>query len=83
MKHLMHSFSSWNLMWDRLLPQAIQTLNLLRTSRLHPHLSAYTHVHGLFDFNHTPMLQLASKFLSMKNHRRVVHGSPMLNMAGT
>jgi hypothetical protein len=25
-------------LWDRLLPQAIQTLSLLRTSQLHPHL---------------------------------------------
>jgi hypothetical protein len=42
-------------LWDRLLPQAIPTLNLLRTSRLNPHLSAYAHVHGVFDFNHTPL----------------------------
>jgi hypothetical protein len=40
-------------LWDRLLPQAIQTLNLLRTSRLHPQLSAYAHVHGLVDLNRT------------------------------
>jgi hypothetical protein len=30
-------------LWDRLLPQAEITLNLLRTSRLHPHLSAAAH----------------------------------------
>jgi hypothetical protein len=30
-------------MWDRLLPQAEITLNLLRTSRLHPQLSAAAH----------------------------------------
>jgi hypothetical protein len=42
-------------LWDRLVPQAIQTLNLLRTSRLHPQLSAYAHVHGLFDFKQTPL----------------------------
>jgi hypothetical protein len=42
-------------LWDRLLPQAIQTLNLLRSSRLHPQLSAYAHVHGLFDYNRTPI----------------------------
>jgi hypothetical protein len=35
-------------LWDRLLPQAEITLNLLRTSRLHPQLSAATHYHGLF-----------------------------------
>jgi hypothetical protein len=42
-------------LWDRLLDQAIQTLNLLRTSRLHPQLSSYAHVHGLFDYNRTPL----------------------------
>jgi hypothetical protein len=42
-------------LWDRLLRQAIQTLNLLQTSRLHPQLSAYAHVHAIFDFNRTPL----------------------------
>jgi hypothetical protein len=42
-------------LWDRLLPQAIQTLNLLRSSRLYPQLSAYAHVHGMFDYNRTPL----------------------------
>jgi hypothetical protein len=36
-------------LWDRLLPQAEITLNLLRTSRLHPQLSAAAHYHGLLD----------------------------------
>jgi hypothetical protein len=40
-------------LWDRLLPQAEITLNLLRTSRLHPQLSAATHFHGLVDYNKT------------------------------
>jgi hypothetical protein len=40
-------------MWDRLLPQAEMTLNLLRTSRLHPQLSAAAHFHGLVDYNKT------------------------------
>jgi hypothetical protein len=39
--------------WDRLLPQAEITLNLLRTSRLHPQLSAAAHFHGLVDYNTT------------------------------
>jgi hypothetical protein len=33
-------------LWDRLLPQAEITLNLLRTSPLHPQLSAAAHYHG-------------------------------------
>jgi hypothetical protein len=38
-------------LWDRPLPQAEITLNLLRTSRLHPQLSAAAHYHGLVDYN--------------------------------
>jgi hypothetical protein len=33
-------------LWHSLLPQAEITLNLLRTSRLHPQLSAAAHFHG-------------------------------------
>jgi hypothetical protein len=40
-------------LWDRLLPQAEITLNLLRTSRLHPQLSAAAHFHGVVDYNKT------------------------------
>jgi hypothetical protein len=40
-------------LWDRPLPQAEITLNLLRTSRLHPQLSAAAHYHGLVDYNKT------------------------------
>jgi hypothetical protein len=38
-------------LWDRLLPQAEITLNLLRTSRLHPQLSAAAHFNGFVDYN--------------------------------
>jgi hypothetical protein len=40
-------------LWDRLLQQAEITLNLLRTSRLHPQLSVAVHYHGLVDYNKT------------------------------
>jgi hypothetical protein len=40
-------------LWDRLLPQAKITLNILWTSRLHPQLSAAAHFHGLVDYNKT------------------------------
>jgi hypothetical protein len=40
-------------LWDRLLPQTEITSNLLRTSRLHPQLSAAAHVHDLVDYNKT------------------------------
>jgi hypothetical protein len=40
-------------LWDRLLPQAEITLNLLRSSRLHLQLSAAAHYHGLIYYNKT------------------------------
>jgi hypothetical protein len=40
-------------LWDRLLPQAEITLNLLWASRHHPQLSAAAHYHGLVDYNKT------------------------------
>jgi hypothetical protein len=40
-------------LWDILLPQAEITLNLLRSSRLHPQLCAAAHYHGLIDYNRT------------------------------
>ena len=42
-------------LWDKLLPQAETTLNLLRGSRINPKLSAYAQIHGAFDCNRTPM----------------------------
>jgi Reverse transcriptase (RNA-dependent DNA polymerase) len=42
-------------LWDRLLPQALLTLNLLRGSRTNPKLSAYAQLNGHFDFNRTPI----------------------------
>ena len=38
-------------LWDRLIPQAEITLNLLRGSRMNPKLSAYAQIHGPFDCN--------------------------------
>jgi hypothetical protein len=42
-------------LWDRLLPQALISLNLLRGSRINPRLSAYAQLHGDFDYNRTPL----------------------------
>jgi hypothetical protein len=38
-------------LWDRLLPQTILTLNLLRQSNGVPTVSAHQYVHGNFDYN--------------------------------
>jgi hypothetical protein len=42
-------------LWDKLLPQATITLNLLRKSRINPRMSAYAQLNGHFDFNITPL----------------------------
>jgi hypothetical protein len=42
-------------LWDILLPQAVITLNMLRTSRINPKLSAATQIYDQFDFNRAPM----------------------------
>ena len=42
-------------LWCRILPQCQDTLNMLRTSRLHPHMSSFTHMNGPFDYNATPI----------------------------
>ena len=41
--------------WDRLLPQAFLTLNLLRASQVNPNLSAYAYLFGQYDFNKQPL----------------------------
>jgi hypothetical protein len=51
-------------LWDRLLPQAEITLNLLRTSRLHPQLSAATNYHGLVDYNKTAFAPPGCKIIA-------------------
>ena len=42
--------------WDLLIPQATITLNLLRESRVNPKLSAYTQIHGQFNYNRFPLI---------------------------
>jgi hypothetical protein len=51
-------------LWDRILPQAEITLNPLRTSRLHPQLSAAAHFHGLVDYNKTAFAPPGCKIIA-------------------
>jgi hypothetical protein len=51
-------------LWDRILPQAEITLNLLRTSRLHPQLSTAAHYHGLMDYNKTAFAPPGCKIIA-------------------
>jgi hypothetical protein len=51
-------------LWYRLLPQAEIILNLLRTSRLHPQLSAAADFHGLVDYNKTSFAPPGCKIIT-------------------
>ena len=50
-------------LWDKLLPQALITLNLLRSSRINPRLSAQAQVHGAFNYDSTPLGPPGTKVL--------------------
>jgi hypothetical protein len=55
-------------LWDRLLPQAEMTLNLLRRSRQHPQLSAAAHYHGMVDYNKTNFAPPGCKIIACAPH---------------
>lgn len=44
--------------WDRLVPQAVLTLNLLRQANAMPEISAHSYRHGCFDYDATPLAPL-------------------------
>ena len=48
-------------LWDRLFPQVIMTINMLRRSQLNPGLSAYEQVDGIHNFEQTPFASLGCK----------------------
>jgi hypothetical protein len=49
---------------DRILPQAFMTLNMLRTSRINPKLSAATHIFGQYDFKRAPMAPPGTRIIA-------------------
>jgi hypothetical protein len=65
-------------LWDRLFPQAEMTLNLLRTSRQHPQLSAAAHYHGLIDYNKKDFAPPGCKIIA---HEKPTKRRTMANMA--
>jgi hypothetical protein len=56
--------------WDRLLPQAVITLNMPRTSRINPKLSAATHIFGQYDFNRAPMAPPVARIIAHETPSR-------------
>jgi hypothetical protein len=59
-------------LWDRLLPQAVITLNMLRISRINPKLSSSTHIDAQYDYNRAPMAPPGTRIIAHEtpNHRR-------------
>jgi hypothetical protein len=51
-------------LWDKLLPQATITLNLMRKSRINPRMSAYAQLNGHFDFNITPLAPPGTRIIA-------------------
>ena len=50
--------------WDRLIPQANITLNLICTARANTKLSAYAYVYGNFNFSATPLAPSGTKIVA-------------------
>jgi hypothetical protein len=69
-------------LWDRLLPQAELTLNLLRTSIQHPQLSAAAQYHGKVDYNKKFLPRQDARSLHMKDRQNGARRHPMALLFG-
>jgi hypothetical protein len=63
-------------LWERLLPQAVVTLNMLRTSRINPKLSATTHIFGQYYFNRAPMAPPRTRIIAHETPSRMITWAP-------
>ena len=62
-------------LWDRLLPQATMTLNMLRASNINPKISAHEYIHGPFDLQKTPIAPPGIKsIIHLKPNQRSTFG---------
>jgi hypothetical protein len=57
-------------LWDRLLPQAVMTLNMPRTSIINPKISAATHIFGQYDFNRAPIVPPGTRIIAHETPSR-------------
>jgi len=51
-------------LWDRILPQAQMTLNMLRASNVNNKISAYETIFGKYDFSKTPIAPPGTKSIT-------------------
>jgi hypothetical protein len=63
-------------LWDILLPHAVTTLNMLRTSRINPKLSATTHICGQYDFNRAPMVPPVTRIIAHETPNKRLAWAP-------
>jgi hypothetical protein len=63
-------------LWDRLLPQAVITLNMLRTSGINPKLSAATQIFGQYDFNRAQMAPPGTRIIAHETPSRRRNWAP-------
>jgi hypothetical protein len=65
-------------LWDRLLPQAVIILNMLRISQINPKFSASTHIDGQYDYSRASMVPPGTRIIAYETpyHRGtwVPHG---------
>jgi hypothetical protein len=57
-------------LWDRLLPHAVITLNILRTSRINPKISASRHSYCQYDYNRAPMAPPGTRIIAHETPNR-------------
>eukprot|EP00804_Cyclotella_cryptica_P000999 CCRYP_012348-RA/>CCRYP_012348-RA protein AED:0.11 eAED:0.11 QI:0/0/0/1/1/1/3/0/1327 len=70
-------------LWDKLLPQAEITINLLRQSNATPTVSAYAHLNGPFNYNKMPLHPWDVVSRCMKSLMRAAHGPSIPSTAGS
>jgi hypothetical protein len=70
-------------LWDRILPQAVMTLNMLRTSRLNSKLLTATHIFGQHNYNRAPLAPPGTRIIAHEFQEKEKCGLHMVNMAGT
>lgn len=50
-------------LWCRLIPQTVTTLNMLRKSRINPRLSTHDQLFGVYNYNRCPLAPLGTKII--------------------
>ena len=67
-------------LWNRLLPQAEVTVNILRQSNAAPNISAYNHLSGPFYYNNMPLAPMGCDFkVHEKTYKRGTWAYPSVN----